>query len=41
MGERDFEALLAAHDAGDMAGFTRRFVDDLEAALAKIGRAHV
>ena len=34
MGERDFEALLTAHDAGDMAGFTRRFVDDLEAALA-------
>ncbi len=34
MSEPDFATLLATHDVGDMAGFTRRFVDDLEAALS-------
>ena len=34
MAEHDIPSLLAEHDAGDMAGFTRRFVDDLEAAMS-------
>ena len=34
MDEHDIPSLLAEHDAGDMAGFTRRFVDDLEAAMS-------
>ena len=34
MAEHDMPSLLAEHDAGDMAGFTRRFVDDLEAAMS-------
>ena len=34
MAEHDMPSLLAALDAGDMAGFTRRFVDDLEAAMS-------
>lgn len=34
MSELDFEALLASHDKSDMAGFTRKFVDDLEAAMS-------
>tara|TARA_B100000029_G_scaffold218513_1_gene216338 strand:+ start:1249 stop:2289 length:1041 start_codon:yes stop_codon:yes gene_type:complete len=33
MSEPNFDALLATHDKGDMAGRTRKFVDDLEAAL--------
>ena len=33
MSKPDFDTLLATHDKGDMAGYTRRFVDDLEAAL--------
>ncbi len=33
MSKPDFNALLATHDKGDMAGYTRRFVDDLEVAL--------
>ena len=34
MAERDISTLLAELDAGDMAGFTRSFVDDLEAAMS-------
>ena len=34
MDEHDIPSLLAEHEAGDMAGFTRRFVDDLEAAMS-------
>ena len=34
MAEHDMPSLLAELDAGDMAGFTRRFVDDLEAAMS-------
>ena len=34
MAEHDMPTLLAELDAGDMAGFTRSFVDDLEAAMA-------
>ncbi len=34
MAERDISSLLAELDAGDMAGFNRRFVDDLEAAMS-------
>ncbi len=34
MGESDMASLLAELDTGDMAGFTRSFADDLEAAMA-------
>jgi glucose/mannose-6-phosphate isomerase len=34
MTESDMSSLLAELDTGDMAGFTRRFVDDLEMAMA-------
>ena len=34
MAESDIPSLLAELDTGDMAGFTRRFVDDLETAVA-------
>ena len=34
MAEHDISSLLAELDTGDMAGFTRRFVDDLEAAMS-------
>ena len=34
MAEHDMSSLLAALDTGDMAGFPRSFVDDLEAAMA-------
>ena len=34
MAERDISTLLAELDSGDMAGFTRSFVDDLEAAMS-------
>ena len=34
MAEHDMSSLLAELDTGDMAGFTRSFVDDLEAAMA-------
>ena len=34
MAESDMPSLLAELDTGDMAGFTRRFVDDLETAVA-------
>jgi len=34
MSEPDFATLLATHDKSDMAGHTRQFVDDLEAAMA-------
>ena len=34
MAERDISTLLAELDAGDMAGLTRSFVDDLEAAMS-------
>ena len=34
MGESDMASLLAELDNGDMAGLTRSFVDDLEAAMA-------
>ena len=34
MAESDMSSLLSKFDIGDMAGFTRRFVDDLEAAMA-------
>ena len=33
MGESDMASLLAELDTGDMAGFTRSFADDLEAAM--------
>ncbi len=36
MSEPDFDALLATHDAGDMAGWTRKFVDDLKAAMTSV-----
>lgn len=36
MSEPDFAALLATHDAGDMAGWARKFVDDLEAAMTSV-----
>ena len=35
MAESDMSSLLSKLDIGDMAGFTRRFVDDLEAAMAR------
>jgi len=34
MSEPDFESLLEKHDKSDMVGFTRKFVDDLEAAMS-------
>ena len=34
MSEPDFQSLLNKYDKSDMAGFTRKFVDDLEAALS-------
>ena len=34
MAEHDISSLLAELDGGDMAGFTRRFVDNLEAAMS-------
>ena len=34
MAESDIPSMLAELDTGDMAGFTRRFVDDLETAVA-------
>jgi glucose/mannose-6-phosphate isomerase len=34
MAEHDISSLLTELDAGDMAGFTRRFVDDLEVAIS-------
>ena len=34
MSELDFQSLLEKHDKSDMAGFTRNFVDDLEAAMS-------
>ena len=34
MAEHDISSLLAELDTGDMAGFTRHFVDDLEAAMS-------
>jgi len=34
MSEPDFQSLLDQYDKSDMAGFTRKFVDDLEAALS-------
>ena len=34
MTESDMSSLLSKLDIGDMAGFTRRFVDDFEAAMA-------
>ena len=34
MAESDMSSLLSKLDIGDMAGFTRRFVDDFEAAMA-------
>ena len=34
MAELDISSLLAELDTGDMAGFTRRFVDNLEAAMS-------
>ena len=34
MAESDMPSLLTELDTGDMAGFTRRFVDDLETAVA-------
>ena len=34
MSEPDFQSLLDEYDKSDMAGFTRKFVDDLEAALS-------
>ena len=34
MAEHDISSLLTELDAGDMVGFTRRFVDDLEAAMS-------
>ena len=34
MAEHDMSSLLVELDTGDMAGFTRSFVDDLEAAMA-------
>ena len=34
MAEHDMPTLLAELDAGDMAGLTRLFVDDLETAVA-------
>ena len=38
MGESDMTSLLAELDTGDMAGFTRSFADDLEAAMtAEVG----
>ena len=33
MSEIDFQLLLDKHDRSDMAGFTRNFVDDLEASM--------
>ena len=33
MSELDFQSLLDKHDRSDMAGFTRNFVDDLEASM--------
>ena len=34
MSKLDFDSLLAEYDKSDMAGFTRKFVDDLEAAMS-------
>ena len=34
MAESDIPSLLTELDTGDMVGFTRRFVDDLETAMA-------
>jgi len=34
MAEHDISSLLTELDAGDMVGFTRRFVDDLEVAIS-------
>ena len=47
MSEPDFEELLSELDPRDMAGFTRKFVDDLQTSMStalgmvEIGRAHV
>ena len=36
MSEPDFESLLEKYDKSDMVGFTRKFVDDLEAAMLSL-----